>query len=294
MRLLLACLLGWAVLCGHAQAKVRPYDDIVASGVLKVALYDNFAPYSERHAGQPRGIDVLLAQRLASGLGLQLEILWVVPGETLDDDLRNYIWKGHYLRPTLLADVMLRVPYDRDYSAKRNELGELVNEQVVMFAPYQRERWQVAYDSRRLDEVPSIAVFGYHPIGVELDSVPSFYMSAVFGGRMSRNTRHYPSAAKAFAAMCAGEVDAVMAMRGEIDGLLHARQDPKLRLAQNAYPEMGQQAWDIGMAVHESNRQLAYALEETFDGMIRSGAMARLYAEQGLQYELPGLYQDVE
>ncbi len=294
MRLLLGCLLCLALLVGQAQAKVRPYDDIVASGVLKVAVYDNFPPYSELRDGQPHGIDVRLAERLAAGMGLKLELIWVVPGEKLDDDLRNYIWKGHYMRPNLLADVMLRVPYDRDYSAKRNELGELVNEQVVMFAPYQRERWQVAYDSRRLKEVPSIAVFSYHPIGVEVDSVPSFYMTSVFSGRMSRNTHHYPSASQAFAAMRGGEVDAVMAMRGEIDGLLHQAGDERLRLATNAYPEMGQQEWDIGMAVHESNRQLAYALEETLDGMIRSGEMTSLYGGQGLQYELPGLYQDVE
>ncbi len=294
MRLLLVCLMGWGVLFGQVQAKVRPYDDILASGVLKVALYDSFVPYSQHHDGRSSGIDVLLAERLAKGLGVQLEIIWMVPGETLDDDLRNYIWKGHYLRPNQLADVMLRVPYDRDYFSKRNELGEQVNAQVVVFAPYQRERWQVAYDSRRLQEVPSIAVFAYHLIGVEVDSVPSFYMGSVFGGRMSGNLRHYSSVAKAFAAMDVGEVDAVMAMRGEIDGLMHVQHNPQLRLAQNAYPEMGQQAWDIGMAVHESNRQLAYALEETFDGMIRSGEMARLYADLGLQYELPGLYQDVE
>lgn len=296
MRRLLACLLVLVGLSGQvlAQVKVRPYDDIIESGVLKVAVYDNFPPYSELRDGTPSGVDVQLAGRLAQALGLKLELLWVVPGEKLDDDLRNFIWKGHYLRPDVIADVMLRVPYNRDYSNRRNELGELVNELAVMMAPYQRERWQVAYDQRRLKEVPSIAVFAYHPIGVELDSVPSFYMTSVFGGRLSGKTQHFVSPREAFSAMRAGQVDAVMAMRGEIDGLLHEAADDQLALGKNAYPELGQQAWDIGIAVHESNRQLGYAIEETLDGMIRSGAMQQLYEEAGLQYELPGLYQDVE
>ncbi|MBT8768456.1 substrate-binding periplasmic protein [Metapseudomonas boanensis] len=292
MRLLalLVCLLCLPV----AQAQVRPYDDILDSGVLKVAVYENFAPYSFQEAGRARGVDVDLAKALAEGLDLKLEVLWVTPGEKLDDDLRNFIWKGHYLRPNVLADVMLRVPYDRDYAFKRNDVGELANELVVMFAPYQRERWQVAYDSRRLPEVSSIGVFQFHPIGVELESVPSFYLTSVFGGRLSRNTHHYPGPQAAFEGMRKGEVDAVMALRGELDYMQHQVRDPQIKNADNTYPNLGQPDWDIGMAVHESNRQLANALEAEVDTLVRDGRMQKLYAAYGLRYELPGLYQDVE
>jgi len=69
----------------------------------------------------------------------------------------------------------------------------------------------------------------------------------------------------------AGERSAafVAAMRGEIDWQVHQARDPQLALAQNAYPSMGRQRWEIGMAVHESNRQLAYAVEEALEGLIR-------------------------
>ncbi|HAO76232.1 MAG TPA: amino acid ABC transporter substrate-binding protein [Pseudomonas sp.] len=288
----------WLTLCcALAQAdvvRVRAFDDIIESGVLKVAMYENFPPYSYQQDGQPRGVDFELAQKLAEGLGLKLEVLWVTPDETLDDDLRNFIWKGHYLRRDVLADVMLRVPYDREFSYKRNELGELINELVVIFGPYQRERWQTAYDDRRIEDVPSVAVFQYHPIGVEVDSVPSFYLSSVFEGRLAKNLHHYPSVQQAFAALKEGEVDATMAMRGEIEWLMAQAGDSHLKLAENAYPNMGKQVWDLGMAVHESNRQLAYALEEVLEPLILEGGMEKLYAKHGLHYELPGLYQDVE
>ncbi len=288
----------WLTLCcALAQAdvvRVRAFDDIIESGVLKVAMYENFPPYSYQQDGQPRGVDFELAQKLAEGLGLKLEVLWVTPDETLDDDLRNFIWKGHYLRRDVLADVMLRVPYDREFSYKRNELGELINELVVMFGPYQRERWQTAYDDRRIEDVPSVAVFQYHPIGVEVDSVPSFYLSSVFEGRLAKNLHHYPSVQQAFAALKEGEVDATMAMRGEIEWLMAQAGDSHLKLAENAYPNMGKQVWDLGMAVHESNRQLAYALEEVLEPLILEGGMEKLYAKHGLHYELPGFYQDVE
>ncbi len=291
---LMAALLWLASLPACAQAPVRDFDSINASGVLRVAVYQDFAPYSFQQDGQGLGVDVELARALAEGLGLTLELIWAPPGEKLDDDLRDYIWRGHYLRPQQLADVMLRVPYDRDFAYMSNEFGELANDLVVMFGPYQRERWQMAYDRRRLEAVPSVAVFQRHPIGVEVDSVPSFYLSSVFEGMLSRQLHHFRNPQAAFAGMKAGEVDAVMALRGEIDWQLKQAGDSQLALAANAYPKMGKQVWDIGMAVHQSNRQLAYALEEQLEEMILDGRMKALYGQYGLHYELPGLYQDVE
>ena len=62
---LLSLLCGLLLLLGQAEAKVRPYEDMVASGVLRVAVYQNFPPYSFMQDGQPHGIDVDLATRLA-------------------------------------------------------------------------------------------------------------------------------------------------------------------------------------------------------------------------------------
>ena len=211
---LLAVLIGAVWLCCQtAQAQVRTYDEMIAARELKVAVYKDFAPYSFEDAGQARGVDVELAEALAKALGVHLTLIWAPAGEKLDDDLRDYIWRASQLHNQQLADLMMRVPYDRDYSQKRNELGELENGHVVMFGPYQNEQWQVAYDRRRLDKVGSVAVFEHHPIGVEVDSVPSFYLTSVFNGMLAGKTHHYPGVPQAFAAMKAGEVDAVMAMR---------------------------------------------------------------------------------
>ena len=173
MRFFALLLSGLLLCCQTVQAQIRSYDTMIESGVLKVAVYEDFAPYSFKDHDQPRGVDVDLAAALAKALGVRMELLWAPPGEKLDDDLRDSIWRGSALRNQQLADVMMRVPYDRDYSLKRDDQGELANGHVVMFGPYQTECWQVAYDRRRMDAVPSVAVFQEHPIGVEVDSIPS-------------------------------------------------------------------------------------------------------------------------
>ncbi|KPN91186.1 substrate-binding periplasmic protein [Pseudomonas nunensis] len=291
MRLLAVLISAVLLCCQVAQAQVRTYDQMIAAGELKVAVYKDFAPYSFEDVGQPRGVDVDLAQALATALGVKLKLIWAPAGEKLDDDLRDYIWRSSQLHNQQLADLMMRVPYDRDYSQKRNELGELENDHVVMFGPYQNEQWQVAFDRRRLESVGSVAVFEQHPIGVEVDSVPSFYLTSVFNGMLAAKTHHYPGVPQAFAAMKAGEVDAVMAMRGEVDWQVHEAHDPQVALAENAYPNMGKQRWEIGMAVHESNRQLSYAVEEALEALIREGKVQAIYAGYGLQYEVPEMYQ---
>lgn len=291
-RLLSALLLCGLTLYGQAtSAAVRNYDTIIAAGVIKVAVYQDFPPYSFQVDGQARGVDVELAGALAKALGVGLELMWAPPGEKLDDDLRDLIWRGNQLRGQQLADMMMRVPYDKDYAQRRNDVGELENDHVVMFGPYQTERWQVAFDRRRLDAVPSVAVFEKHPIGVEIDSVPSFYLTSIFNGQFGPGTHHFPSVEQAFAAMHAGSVDAVMAMRGEVDWQMHQAHDDQWSLAENAYPNMGRQTWEIGMAVHESNRQLAYAVEEALETLIREGTVQKIYAGYGMRYDVPEMYQ---
>lgn len=270
----------------------RTYDDIIASGYLKVGVYRDFPPYSWEEDGEPQGIDVELGRRLAEGLGVAFRVHWVTPDETLEDDLRNNVWKGHYLDRQRLADVMLRVPYDTRYAYMQDATGEYVNEQVVMLAPYQQETWQIAFDPARLAQVNSLAVFRNHPIGVEIDTLPDFYLSSVFRGQLRDQVRHYRNVREAFAAMEKGEVSGVMGMRAEVEHELARPGKGDFRLADNGFPGIGRQAWDVGMAIRQNHRQLGYALEAVIDRLVRSGEMAALFREKGLSYSVPGYYRE--
>jgi ABC-type amino acid transport substrate-binding protein len=165
---------------------------------------------------------------------------------------------------------------------------------VVMFGPYQRETWQIAFDSSKIDKVSTIAKFQYHPIGVEIDSLPDFYLTSAFNGRMRDKTKHYAKAEDAYAALDRGEVTGVMSMRAEADHWLSRANNPKLKLAENGFPMIGKQKWDIGMAIRQSDRQLGNEIDWIMERMILSGEVEQLFNKLGLQHELPGLYQELE
>lgn len=270
----------------------RTYDVIMESGYLKVGVYKNFPPYSYEVDGQPQGIDVELGKRIAEKMGLEFKVHWIVPDENLGDDLRNNVWKGHYLAKQRLADVMLRVPYDKKYAYMQDSTGEYINEQVVLFGPYQQETWQIAYNPERLDSVDTVAVFQYHPIGVEIDTLPDFYLSSGLRGRMRDQVRHYMNIEEAFEAMRNGEVAAVMGMRAEIDHELAKSENEAFRLAGNGFPGVGKQVWDVGMAIKHTHRQLGYALEAVIGDLVKSGDLHQLFAGLDLRYSVPQYYKE--
>lgn len=297
--ILTACTFTCASLLS-SLAQARYYDDVISSGYIKIGVYRDFPPYSFMQDGKPAGVDVELGKAIAKDLGVDFKVHWITPDENLEDDLRNNVWKGHYLdkdeaNPLALkniADVMMRVPYDREFSYKIDGYGLAVNDMVVMFGPYQRESWQVVYDSSKLDNVSTVAVFQYHPIGVEVDSLPAIYLTSAFGGRMRDKTHHYPNAAAAFKGMESGEVDAVMAMRAEIDWLVSGSDQTRYQLGVNGYPMMGKQKWDIGMAVKHTYRQLGYAVGDAVEKLVKDGGMEQIFQRYGLRYEVPELYQE--
>ncbi len=88
-------------------ARANDLADVVKSGQISVALYKEFAPFSD----EGKGVDVDIAKALAGKLGVKLAELWFDADENMEDDLRNMVWRG-----TLFgygpADFMIHVPVD--------------------------------------------------------------------------------------------------------------------------------------------------------------------------------------
>ena len=273
-----------------ATAFSRSYDDIIESNEIVIAVYSDFQPFSYVDNGKEKGIDVDLAHVIAKKLGVNLRLRWMTADENVDDDLRNNIWKGHFLNRTV-ADLMLRVPYDKDYSLLRDDIGELVHQHVHMFAPFHTESWKVIFNSKKIESVETIAVFQYHDIGVEVDSIPQFYLTSAFQGRMRDRAKQYPSVSEAISAMTESKVDAVMGLTSQISHYQGELSKTNFPLATNAFPMMGQQQWDIGMAVKADYRQLGYAVADIVESMIKTGEMEAIFDKFNVIYKVPNLYK---
>lgn len=270
--------------------QARSLDDVVKSGYLEVAVYRDFPPYSYLdEQQQAAGIDVELGTLIAAGLGVEVRWFWLTAGETAEDDLRNAVWKGHYL-DRRVADLMMRVPYDREFSYAIDGYGAAKNDQVVMFAPYQQEQWVLARDLDKVGNIRNLAIFQYQKVGVELDSLPDFYLSGAYGGRLRDNVVHFLSVFLALEALRGGELSAVAGMRGQIEwGLGEFAGD--YDIDDDGLGQITKGTWDIGLAVKHTHRQLGYAVEAVVEEALADGRVAQIFKARNLTYRLSSLHQ---
>ena len=255
-----------------AQPARADWQKIQQSGSLKVAVYNEFAPFSNNGAG----IDVDLAAALAKKLGLRLTLLPFPAGEALNDDLRNMVWKGHYLGYGP-ADVMLHVPVDNYLMAQ--------NPQVTILAPYHVETLRLVRSAKSIPAFDSLDALAGKKIGVEKVSIAGMVMLGEGNGRFASNVKIFSTPAEALEKLKAGELDAVLATRSEIEAVM--RGDPAFPLHDVSFQRLPRAGWAVGMAVRKDDTEVARLLQAAMNEMTASGELKAIFARHGVQVVTP-------
>jgi ABC-type amino acid transport substrate-binding protein len=245
-------------------------------GRLRIAVYNDFPPYSTRGG---KGIDADIGRAIAGRLGLAAEIVGFKADDDMGDDLRNMVWKGHYLG-TQPADLMLHVPVD--------EVLARANDKVRIFASYHRETLALA---RNPERVPALAgsaavaleIFTREKIGVETTSLADSFLLGVLNGRLRENVVHFPTVAAAGNALAEGGVAAVLAPRAELEAALHGKD--RLVLDSAKFAELKVDSWPLGMAVKVEEQALAEAIAGAVADLKRDGSIAAIFRQHGITYQ---------
>jgi ABC-type amino acid transport substrate-binding protein len=249
-------------------------DEIIDRGFLEVAVYEDYKPYSWEEAGQPKGVDVEVGRIIAAALGVEARIRFVEAGENLDADLFNYVWKGSLIGGHV-SNLLMRVPYNSDYACRVD--------QVAFTGQYAAETISIAYRVADYpDGGPKPAYFRYDTVAVENDSIADFYLTSLVGA--AQNTIHrYPTTARAMEALAAGEVMAAMGP----ESILEAGVTPDLAVHHPPLPGFSIGTWTVGTAVHQSHRDLGYAVDDAISAALADGRIAKIYADYGLTFQPP-------
>ena len=246
-------------------------------GRLRVAVYADFPPYSAKG----KGIDIDLGKELARRMGMEPEVIEYTADEDMSDDLRNMVWKGHYLG-TRPADVMLHVPVDKHLAEN--------NDQVRIFAPYHVESLAVARDPKRIPPVTGSAAraleaFTREKIGVETASLADDFLMSVMNGRLRENVMHFTTVAQAVQAMKQGQIGAVMAARTEVESAVGT--GTAYEISAVSMPELRIKGWALGLAVKAGNDPLAEALGKAMQEIDRDGTLAKIFTDNGVTLQKP-------
>jgi len=251
-------------------AALADMEKIRASGKLSFAVYEDFAPFS----GKSGGIDVDLAEALAKKLGLKASFIPFPAGENIDDDLRNMVWKGHYLGfgP---ADVMMHVPVDRAVMKK--------NDKVEIFAPYYRDTVRLARNLKSIPDLQGAQSLAGKRLGAEKVSISA--MVLLGDASLRDNVQIFLTPSEALQKLKAGELDAVVATRSEIESVVG--DDQQIEITEAPFERLPRKGWVTGMAVTKENTELANLLQAAINEMFESGDMAALFAKHGVRSVKP-------
>ena len=254
-------------------------EKIKARGTLKVAVYKDNAPYSDGPNSDVQGVDVSLAKALAAKLNLQLALLPFDAGENMNDDLRNMVWKGHYLGYGP-ADMMIHVPVDRYLM---NE-----NKQALIFGAYVREHLVVLHSKSKIANAETPDDLIGKTIAVEKGSGAASALMGYRGGLLREKVSIYKDGVDAAKMVLSGQADAAYVSRAQAETAIHASQSKgDWTLSTMPLPGVMPAGWPLGMAVKADNKELATALDEALVSLRQSGELLKIFQSHGLTLAAP-------
>ena len=264
-------------LAGALPAVATDLEGIRKRGRLRIAVYNDFPPYSK----DAKGIDADIGRALAEKLGLTAEVVGFNADEDMNDDLRNMVWKGHYLG-TQPADVMMHVPVD-EHLARQND-------KVRIFAPYHRETIAVARDPAKVQKLVgssavALEVFTREKVGVEIATLSDHFLLAALNGRLRESVVHFKSHTEAANALVNGQIAAIMGPRTELEAVLQGQS--KFVVDAVEMPELRVSGWSLGMAVRAEEMELAAALTRAVSELRADGTLAAIFKRHNATYQ-PG------
>jgi ABC-type amino acid transport substrate-binding protein len=262
--------LGVALGAPALRAETSPLDKLRERGTLIVGLYNEMPPFHV--AGQ--GIDVELARGIADALQLKLTMLPFNADESMGDDLRNMVWKGHYLGfgP---ADLLLHVPVDKPLMD--------ASPRVNIFAPYYRERVVLARDLSKLPQLQSLAALKGQAVAVPGQSLAGWLMiGADNGAYREQLSTQWKDGAQAAQALRNGEVAAAAGLASELESVL--RGDPRFAIEALPMPRAPRDGWAVGCAVKKESVELARAVQQAFNDMAQAGAIQKAFAASNVAW----------
>ena len=239
-------------------------------GTLIVGIYEDMPPF--HNAG--KGIDVELAQALAEAIGVKMSLLPFRADDSMKDDLRNMVWRGHYLGYGP-ADVLMHVPVERALMD--------ANPQVSIFAPYYRERVVMARNVERVPTLDAMSNLAGQSVAVPGQTIAGWLLLGADGGAYKNQlSTQWKDGTECARALRRGEVTVAAGLASELESEL--RGDPRFAIEPMPTPRAPREGWANGLAVKRDATDLAQVLQEAMNQLGQSGRLGAIFARHNVAW----------
>ena len=239
-------------------------------GTLIAGIYEDMPPFHS--AG--KGIDVELAQALAEAIGVKMTLLPFRADDSMNDDLRNMVWRGHYLGYGP-ADVLMHVPVERALMD--------ANPQVTIFAPYYRERVVMARNLERVPTLDAMSNLAGQSVAVPGQTIAGWLLLGADGGAYKNQlSTQWKDGTECARALRRGEVTVAAGLASELESEL--RGDARFAIEPMPTPRAPREGWANGLAVKRDATDLAQVLQEAMNQLGQSGRLGAIFARHNVAW----------
>ncbi|HEX7813341.1 MAG TPA: transporter substrate-binding domain-containing protein [Burkholderiales bacterium] len=249
-----------ALLCAAAfalggPASARTLAEVKSLGAISMCANADALPWASNKPETP-GFQIELGRAIAAGLGVPLNIDWIVPRRRAN---------------TVNCDMMLDSVNDPEVNEGR----------MLLSRPYQKSGMALAL-RRDAAEISSFTELQKgQKIGVMVNSVASVVL-----GKAGVTTSPYAFQADMIDDIVKGDLYGGAVSSTWIDHYIHNHPDANLRAAY-AFTDNKDLTWDVAIGLRKSDAALQSAVNAVLEKLIADGTLAGIYAKYGVQHRLP-------
>ena len=238
-----------------APLQARTLAEVKALGAISVCVNPDALPYSSDKTQTP-GFQVELARAIADGLGVALNVEWILPRR-----------RANVVNCDMLLD-----------SVNNPEIHE---GRLLLSRPYQTSGVALGLSKG------AAPVSNYHElqpgqkVGVMVGSVASVAL-----GKAGKTTSPYAFQDEMVQDLEKGELYAVAVSSATLSYYIRQHPDSGLTLAYAFDGEPGL-SWEVSVGLRKSDRALVDAINAVLDRIIADGTLTSIYQRYGVQHRPP-------
>lgn len=237
------------------SAQARTLAEVRSLGVISMCANPNALPYASNDQSNP-GVQVELGREIAAGLGLPLNIEWIVPRR----------------RARVVNCDML---FDRVNDA------EVYEGHILLSRPYHLSGIALALGPGAAQIADYKELKKGQKIGVMVSS-----MASVVLGKAGKTNSPYAFESDMIDDLVKGELYGVATSAAQISYYIKRNPDRGLSLSY-AFDSEPSLTWEVSIGLRNSDEQLLNAVNSVLDRLLVDGTVGRIYERYGIEHRQP-------
>lgn len=248
-----ACMALVFLACGDAAA--RTLAEVKSLGAISMCANADALPYASKHPDRP-GFQIELGRALADGLGVPLNIEWILPRRRAN---------------VVNCDLLLDSVNDPEVHEGR----------LLLSHPYQKSGLALGLRNEAEPITDFRELKKGQKIGVMVGSIASMVLS-----KAGKSTSPYAFQVDMLEDLQKGELYGAAVSSATMSHYIFQHPESGLRLV-NAFDGEPMLTWEVSIGLRKSDQALVGAVNEVLDKLIADGTVARIYAKYGVEHRLP-------